>query len=964
MLRLQQLPLALQVISLLFASTAFAEPTSLNDPLRAIALHAPKRPGPPICCLQSQSSQLEVPEDEVLLSFEEWKAKQQQLQNNQSNNKQTEQENSSNSGAGNNGATSGNEGNGHDPAAGANAQDGSLPISHTYEELASIHPAETVLPHFQVPTTDRFNYASLDCSARVHTAHRGAKSAASILSSKKDRYMLSPCKTKEKKFVVVELCDDIRIDTVQLANYEFFSGVFKDFSVSVAKTYTDSEGWTQAGTYRAKNVRGVQTFRFPETLRDFYRYIRIDFHSHYGNEYYCPVSLLRVYGLTHLEEWKWDIWMAESKAKQAEALNIKPLSIEAQLSDETAESTGREGPSSRTENEHGGIDATIIETLAALSSKAAELSQPVSSDLASAIPDVPPSNHNIHPYSPPPPKPAEPYSHELHDPPSHHDSYIPSHSTDTFASPGSGSPHSATNTAPSVPQPPPTASAPSSSTAVATSAVSTSTRASPSDSPVHGKAHNNTSSSQRSSSQGPSSVIILSSASAAPSHPTGVPPIHATTGGESVYRTIMNKLTALETNYTLYTRYMDQQNGAIRELIKRLGEDIGRLEGVTRAQRTHSQKMLNEWEKQRLQMLIEYNQLVSRVEHLSEEILLEKRLGVAQLCLMLAVLIFMGLTRGSRGEAIVVNGPTSMREWGKRHLSLSGDWTSRFRRKSNAGHSAAIRSRPLTAKPASPSKKSAAATDVEGKVEFPSTDDAPLKKRPLEPIQVNNADTPTSSRVKKLSLTRSRTPSLRTNGTGKRVPHTAHIPRPQTPTPIRPVFHHRDLGSHSLQRSSSHGAQLSSGRSAKSAKKWARTAHLHPVKTPFYPQTNSEAFAQSYDGSNPSVGAGGSNASDLGYQDVFSAPAGSFAFPKKAVRERDLPGTGNTQELSLTRDSLEIWDSKDHGWRKRRPSAAGRSSENVVAEKLEDADAENNWIDTDSVVDSSDVDSMGLSGQL
>ena len=42
----------------------------------------------------------------------------------------------------------------------------------------------------------------------------------------------------------------------------------------------------------------------------------------------------------------------------------------------------------------------------------------------------------------------------------------------------------------------------------------------------------------------------------------------------------MNKVAALETNYTLYTLYMEQQNSAIRELIKRLGEDIGRLEAV------------------------------------------------------------------------------------------------------------------------------------------------------------------------------------------------------------------------------------------------------------------------------------------------------------------------------------------------------------------------------------------------
>lgn len=77
--------------------------------------------------------------------------------------------------------------------------------------------------------------------------------------------MLSPCATKtangkeESHFVIVELCEDIRIDTVQLANFEFFSGAFKDFTVSVAKTYTpDVPEWTTAGTYQARNIRGVQ----------------------------------------------------------------------------------------------------------------------------------------------------------------------------------------------------------------------------------------------------------------------------------------------------------------------------------------------------------------------------------------------------------------------------------------------------------------------------------------------------------------------------------------------------------------------------------------------------------------------------------------------------------------------------------------------------------------------------------
>lgn len=43
----------------------------------------------------------------------------------------------------------------------------------------------------------------------------------------------------------------------------------------------------------------------PET-GGFYRYLRIDFLSHYGSEYYCPVSILRVYGLTQLDAFRRD----------------------------------------------------------------------------------------------------------------------------------------------------------------------------------------------------------------------------------------------------------------------------------------------------------------------------------------------------------------------------------------------------------------------------------------------------------------------------------------------------------------------------------------------------------------------------------------------------------------------------------------------------------------------------------
>jgi hypothetical protein len=140
----------------------------------------------------------------------------------------------------------------------------------------SLTPQELVppvIPPYLPPLTDRFNYASSDCSARIHSSSPASpSSAAHILSSKKDKYMLSPCSAKSK-YVIVELCDDIRIDTVQLANFEFFSGVFKQVRIRVAMNYPGSgdeeEGWTEMGTYEGKNVRGVQVIILQPLISQF-----------------------------------------------------------------------------------------------------------------------------------------------------------------------------------------------------------------------------------------------------------------------------------------------------------------------------------------------------------------------------------------------------------------------------------------------------------------------------------------------------------------------------------------------------------------------------------------------------------------------------------------------------------------------------------------------------------------------
>ncbi|TIC01852.1 beta and beta-prime subunits of DNA dependent RNA-polymerase [Wallemia mellicola] len=171
-------------------------------------------------------------------------------------------------------------------------------------ELGPTSTPPAPLPIPTSPLKDRFNHASSDCAAVILQSTPNSKGASSILSEKKDRYMLSPCNAS-KRWVITELCNEIRIDTVELANYEFFSGAFKKFTVSVSRSWPVSdEGWLTVGEFRAKNIRGVQTFQLPRPTPDFYRYLRIDFLDHYGNEYYCPLSLLRVYGVDQMEAFR------------------------------------------------------------------------------------------------------------------------------------------------------------------------------------------------------------------------------------------------------------------------------------------------------------------------------------------------------------------------------------------------------------------------------------------------------------------------------------------------------------------------------------------------------------------------------------------------------------------------------------------------------------------------------------
>ena len=132
---------------------------------------------------------------------------------------------------------------------------------------------------------ERFSFASFDAGATILKTSAGTKNSKAILVENKDSYMLLECAT-QNKYVIVELTDDIWVDTLVLANFEFFSSMIRHFRVSVSDRYpVKMEKWKELGTFEARNSRDIQAF-LVENPQIWAKYVRIEFLTHYGNEYH------------------------------------------------------------------------------------------------------------------------------------------------------------------------------------------------------------------------------------------------------------------------------------------------------------------------------------------------------------------------------------------------------------------------------------------------------------------------------------------------------------------------------------------------------------------------------------------------------------------------------------------------------------------------------------------------------
>jgi hypothetical protein len=245
------------------------------------------------------------------------------------------------------------------------------------------------------------------------------------------------------------------------------------------------------------------------------------------------------------------------------------------------------------------------------------------------------------------------------------------------------------------------------------------------------------------------------------------------------------------------------------------------------------QRTVHEWERQRLRLEFEHGELLSRVNYLAEEVcasiyrnticcsrlffflkvILEKRLGIAQLCLLLAVLVFMGLTRGAP-SVVQPRLNHSTREFGRRNLSFTGSngergWNPSGRRSRS----------PTDVTVGKRSEKHPSGMDP--RIEFSarrarrSSDHDPIPRRLPHPTSfaADKRSTPRASTASKHSGTLTTASVFRT-------------PTRRTPAPIS--LNISTLPRPYMVRTNSHSSQGLI--IPKSAKHFARSAHLHEVK--------------------------------------------------------------------------------------------------------------------------------------
>ena len=192
------------------------------------------------------------------------------------------------------------------------AQDSVDPTTKGDDAVTTDTPDDDTPQPSPVEDAQRFrvDYASKSAGALVLESSEHFQGTSNLLTNDQDAYAIIPCEEPHKS-VVIGLSEDILVKQVVLANYERYSSHVKEFRVQGSMTMGN---WRDFGTFTAStrkgqtttNSSGKQTFELQKPA--WARYLKFEFLTHHGNEYYCTVSQISVHGSTMLqgfhEQWE------------------------------------------------------------------------------------------------------------------------------------------------------------------------------------------------------------------------------------------------------------------------------------------------------------------------------------------------------------------------------------------------------------------------------------------------------------------------------------------------------------------------------------------------------------------------------------------------------------------------------------------------------------------------------------
>ncbi|PLW09690.1 hypothetical protein PCASD_24507 [Puccinia coronata f. sp. avenae] len=116
-------------------------------------------------------------------------------------------------------------------------------------------------------------------------------------------------------------------------------------------------------------------------------------------------------------------------------------------------------------------------------------------------------------------------------------------------------------------------------------------------------------------------------------------------GSESIFGQIMKRLASLEAHHGLLLKYVEEQVHVLEASVHRLDQRVAELDRILKTQMKEQQDSMTQMQGLKSELAVERSFLNHRIEALDSSITFVKRIGLVQFVSILAVLVFLGLTR-------------------------------------------------------------------------------------------------------------------------------------------------------------------------------------------------------------------------------------------------------------------------------------------------------------------------------